>query len=109
MDRFSRLTLEIILSTAFGIKADVQTDPDEKLLTKARQSFRFPFILRILGRIPILRTILRLLMRLRGSMGYFGKIALEMIHQRREEGIQPLFSSEFIHPNRNDHLRQSQK
>ena len=80
------LTLEIIISTAFGIKADVQTDPDEKLLTKARQSFRFPFILRIIGRMPFIRTILRLVMRLKGSMGYFGNIALEMIHQRRQEG-----------------------
>lgn len=86
MDWFSMLTLEIILSTAFGIKADVQTDPDDKLLTKARQSFRFPFILRILGRIPFVRTIVRLVMRLRGSMGYFGKIALEMLRQRRAEG-----------------------
>jgi len=86
MDWYSSLTLEVILSTAFGIKADVQTDPDEKFLKKARASFRFPFILRILGRMPILKTILRLMLRLRGSMGYFGKIALEMIRQRREEG-----------------------
>lgn len=86
MDWYSSLTLEIILSTAFGIRSDVQNDPDEKFLKRARESFRFPFILRILGRLPILKTILRLMMRLRGSMGYFGKIALEMIRQRREEG-----------------------
>ena len=86
MDWYSSLTLEIILSTAFGIRSDVQNDPDEKFLKKARESFRFPFILRILGRLPILKTILRLMMRLRGSMGYFGQIALEMIRQRREEG-----------------------
>ncbi|XP_027044514.1 cytochrome P450 3A24-like [Pocillopora damicornis] len=86
MDWFSMLTLEIIISTAFGIQANVQTDPDETLLTKARQSFRFPFILRIIGRMPLIRTILRLVMRLKGGMGYFGNIALEMIRQRRREG-----------------------
>lgn len=86
MDWFSMLTLEIILSTAFGVKADVQTDPDETLLTKARQSFRFPFILRIVGRLPVIKTILRFVMSLRGSMGYFGDLALEMIRQRRAEG-----------------------
>ena len=84
MDWFSMLTLEIILSSAFGIKAEVQTDPDEKLLTKARQSFRFPFILRVVGRLPIIRTVLRMAMR--GSMGYFGTLALEMIRQRRGAG-----------------------
>ena len=78
------LTLEIILSSAFGIKADVQTDPDEKLLTKARQSFRFPFILRMVGRLPVIRTVLRMAMR--GRMVYFGTLALEMIRQRRGEG-----------------------
>ena len=86
MDWYSSLTLEIILSTAFGIKAEVQTDPDETFLKKARESFRFPFILRIVGRLPILKTLLRVVMRLRGSMGYFGQIAMEMIHQRREQG-----------------------
>ena len=81
---FSMLTLEIILSTAFSVKADVQTDPDEKFLTKLRQSFRFPFILRIVGRLPVFKTILRFVRR--GSMGYFGNLALEMIRQRRGEG-----------------------
>ena len=86
MDWFSKLALEVIFSTAFGIKADVQTDPDEKLLKKVRSAFSFPFILRILSRIPILSTVLKLLLSLRSNMGYFGKIALEIIRQRRESG-----------------------
>ena len=86
MNWFSKLALEVILSTAFGVKADVQTDPDEKLLKKVRSAFSFPFILRILSRMPILGTILRLLMRLRSNMGYFGNVALEIIRQRREAG-----------------------
>ena len=86
MDWFSKLALEVIFSTAFGIKADVQTDPDEKLLKKVRSAFSFPFILRILSRIPILSTVLKLLLSLRSNMGYFGKVALEIIRQRRESG-----------------------
>ena len=52
LDWYSRMTLEVILSTAFGVQADIQNDNKSLLLDKAKDVFRAPWIANILKRFP---------------------------------------------------------
>ena len=40
LDWFSKLTLEVILSTAFGLEAEVQNGKDNELLTEGKNFFQ---------------------------------------------------------------------
>ena len=88
LDWFSKLTLEVILSTAFGVDANIQMGENTEMLEKAKAVFRVPFIVRQIARLPFGSSILLLLLYLRGSqMGYFEGVAKEIITTRRQQGL----------------------
>ena len=61
LDCFSRMTLEVILSTAFGVETDIQNEKESLLFKKVKEVFRTPWIMDILRRFPFGRYLLRIL------------------------------------------------
>jgi len=82
----SKLTLELILSTAFGVDANIQVGENIEMLENAKRFFQVPPIVRRLARLPVAGTIVELLARLRGSLNYFRDLAQHVIKTRREQG-----------------------
>jgi len=88
LDWFSKLTLEVILSTAFGVDAKVQMGENTEMLQEAKKLFQVPVILRQIARLPLGNAVLRLLQALRGSKPkYFDDVAQEIIKSRRQQGL----------------------
>lgn len=84
---FSKLTLELILSTAFGVDAAIQTDPNSEILRKAREIFGAPSSLRVLHRLPFGSYLLRFINHLKGVKDeYFEDLAKDIIKRRLEVG-----------------------
>lgn len=54
---FSQFTLDVILSAGFGLKSDVQTNPDSELLKKAMTVFIVPVYVRALSMFPFYRHL----------------------------------------------------
>ncbi len=86
LDFFSTLTLEVILSTAFGVDANIQMGESSEMIEKAQEVFRIPPIVRLLARLPFGSSILGLLALLRGNQNYFPDIAKQIIKTRRQQG-----------------------
>ena len=82
----SRLTLELILSTAFGVDANIQVGENIVMLENARRFLQVPPIVRRLARLPVASAILGFLTRLQGSLNYFRDLAQHVIKTRREQG-----------------------
>lgn len=53
----SEYTLDVILSAGFGLKADVQTNPDPELVKKAMSVFIVPVFIRALTMFPFYRQL----------------------------------------------------
>lgn len=87
LDWYGRLTLEVILHTAFGVQADIQNEKESKLLERTREVFHTPWIVNILRLFPFGIYLLRFLAFARGRQGYFDKVASDIIQQRRQSGI----------------------
>lgn len=49
---FSLFALDVIISAAFGIQANIQTDPDPEMVTKAKTVFRTPLWVRAFSMFP---------------------------------------------------------
>ena len=86
LDFFSKLTLEVILSTAFGVEANIQMGEAAEMIEKAQEAFRVPPIVRLLTRLPFGNSILGLLAVLAGNRDYFPDIARQIIKTRRQQG-----------------------
>jgi len=70
------MTLEVILSTAFGVQADIQNDKESLLLERTKEVFRAPWIVNILKQFPpIGGYMLKFMSRVRRREGYFDKVA----------------------------------
>ena len=91
VSRFQQcLTLDIILSTAFGVQSNCQTDPNDPLMAKAREAMTPSFSLKV---VFMLSSVLPFGNKIRkqlsgwlfGSLDNIGKVAEEMIELRREE------------------------
>ena len=87
LDWLSRMTLEVILHTAFGVQSDIQNDKESELFERSKEVFRTPWIVGILSRFPFGLYLLRLLRILTGREGYFDKVASDIIKKRRQSGI----------------------
>ena len=88
LDWFSKLTLEVILSTAFGVDAKIQMGENTEMIQEAKKLFQIPQIVRQIARLPFGNLVFRLLSRLRGTKpGYFNEIVKEIIQNRRQQGI----------------------
>lgn len=86
LDWFSRMTLEVILSTAFGVETDIQNDKESELFERVKEVFRTPWIVDILRQFPFGVYILRFLSHVRQRQGYFDKVASEIVQKRRKTG-----------------------
>ena len=89
---FSQMTLDVILSTAFGVNSDVQKNPDSEMLKKSGEMLRRPqTFLRFLVALPM-GWLFRYLFLLSSSpVKYFIDIAAGIVQMRREQaqkGIQ---------------------
>ena len=88
LDWFSKLTLEVILSTAFGVDASIQLGENTEMLENAKALFRTPGILRQLARLPFGKSLLKLMSSLSGNKPqYFQGVAKEIIKSRRQQGL----------------------
>lgn len=56
---FQGLTLEVVLTTSFGVKAETQTNPDDPLTNHARQAISRLFSALAIAMLPFGETILR--------------------------------------------------
>ena len=87
LDWFSKLTLEVILSTAFGVDAKIQLGENTEMLERAKAIFKVPNIIRQMARLPLGNYLLRLLMQLKGtSPSYFEGVVREIIKSRGQQG-----------------------
>ena len=87
LDWYSRMTLEVILHTAFGVQTDIQNEKESQLLERAKEVFRTPVIVNILRRFPLGVYLLRLLNIALGKEGYFEKVASDFINKRRQSRL----------------------
>ena len=87
LDWFSKMTLEVILATAFGVDAKIQMGENSEILQEAKKLFHVPFFLRQMARLPFGNSLLRLFLVLNGNdVNYFERIGREMLHIRRQQG-----------------------
>ena len=88
LDWFSKLTLEVILSTAFGVDTNVQMGENTKVLEKAKALFAVPSIVRQLDRLPFGYLLFKLISSLYGNEPtYLGDVVREIIKTRRQQGL----------------------
>lgn len=88
LDWFSKLTLEVILSTAFGVDAKIQGGENSEMVQQARKLFQIPSIVRRISRLPFGGAVFRFLTAFnkRPKRGYFEEAAREIIKKRRQQG-----------------------
>ena len=81
---FGQFALDVILSAGFGIKADIQTNPDPELVQKAATTYKVPFYIFALSMLPFYRKI-RKLFRFEPiqHVPYFAKMAKDVLELRR--------------------------
>ena len=88
LDWFSKLTLEAILSTAFGVDTNIQMGENTETLEKAKALFEVPFIVRLIGRLPFGKLLLKIMFSVRGNPAtYLGDVVKEIIKTRRQQGL----------------------
>ena len=88
LDWFSKLTLEAILSTAFGVDTNIQMGENTETLKKAKALFEVPFIVRLTARLPFGKLLLKIVTSVRGNPAtYLGDVVKEIIKTRRQQGL----------------------
>jgi len=88
LDWFSKLTLEAILSTAFGVEANIQMGENTETLEKAKALFEVPFMVRLIARLPFGKLLLKIMSSVRGNPAiYLGDVVKEIIKTRRQQGL----------------------
>ena len=88
LDWFSKLTLEAILSTAFGVDTNIQMGENTEMLQKAQAIFKIPLIVRQIERLPFGTLFFSLLSTIFGNQPtYFLGIVDEIIKTRRQQGF----------------------
>ncbi|XP_020602326.1 cytochrome P450 3A24-like [Orbicella faveolata] len=88
LDWFSQLTFEVILSTAFGVDANIQMGENTEMLQKAQAIFRIPLIVRQIERLPFGTLLFSVLGAIFGNQPtYFLGIVDEIIKTRRQQGL----------------------
>ena len=88
LDWFRKLTLEVILSTAFGVDANIQLGENNEVLEKAKAMFQTPSLVRQLARLPFGESLLNLMETLSGNKPlFFQGVAKEIIKSRRQQGL----------------------
>ena len=83
LDLFSQLTLDVILSTAFGIKTDIQTDPHSPIKKRAARVFSALWLVPYLRMFPFNYFIRSLISFFRQEMAFFVAAASEIVEERK--------------------------
>ena len=86
LELFNQLTLEVILTTAFAVDANIQMGENTEMIEKAKGVLRVPQIIRLLARLPFGNSLLSLLESVKGNQSYFPEIAKEIVKSRRQQG-----------------------
>ncbi|XP_078362560.1 cytochrome P450 3A2-like isoform X2 [Oculina patagonica] len=93
---YGKFTMEVILASAFGVQADIQTTADEPYTPNAERMFQTPPLSSILMVFPFMKPVLQLVsgLLLRSSTtervkstAFLIKTAEEVLHLRRESGV----------------------
>ena len=87
LDYFSKLTLEVILSTAFGVNANVQMGENNEMAEEAQRVFRVPPIVRVIEALPFGFLLTGVLTALNENQDCFPNIAKQIIKRRRLHGL----------------------
>ena len=88
LDWSSKMTLEVILSTAFGVDAKIQLGENAEMLKEAKKLFSIPQIVRQMARLPFGNSLFKLLGALSGLRpNYMPSVADEIIKTRRQQGF----------------------
>ncbi|KAK3697995.1 hypothetical protein QZH41_014378, partial [Actinostola sp. cb2023] len=86
---FSLMTLEVILSTAFGVESPVQTDgSNNKFLINSRRFFKSPIILRVFLVLSFSKLWIAILRMLIVRSDFFRNVARDILKARRNQGFQ---------------------
>ena len=86
LELFNQLTLEVILTTAFAVDANIQMGENTEMIEKAKGVLRVPQIIRLLARLPFGNSLLGLLESVKGNQSYFPEIAKQIVKSRRQQG-----------------------
>ena len=84
LDLFSQLTLDVILSTAFGIKTDIQTDPHNPIKKRAARVFSALWLVPYLRMFPFNYFIRSVISFFRQEMAFFVAAASEIVEERKK-------------------------
>lgn len=84
LDLFSQLTLDVILSTAFGIKTDIQTDPQNPIKKRAARVFSALWLVPYLRMFPFNYFIRSVISFFRQEMAFFVAAASEIVEERKK-------------------------
>ena len=87
LDYFSKLTLEVILSTAFGVDAKVQMGENNEVAEEAQKVFRVPPIVRVIEALSLGYLLTGVLAALSENQDYFPKITKQIIKSRRQHEL----------------------
>ena len=90
---FAQLTLEVILSTAFGVESDVQVNQDSKILEKTKALFHRPAaVIQFISSLPFGNFVSNLIGFITGRFAFFIDTASSIIRLRREQAKQGIES-----------------
>lgn len=84
MDLFSQLTLDVILSTAFGIKTDIQTNPHNPVTKRAAQVFGRLWLIPYLQIFPLTSLIRSTIAFFQQELSFFMDAATEIVKERKK-------------------------
>ena len=84
LDLFSQLTLDVILSTAFGIKTDIQTDPRNPITKRAAHVFSGLWLMPYIQIFPFTRLIRSIIAFYRRELLFFVDAASEIVEERKK-------------------------
>lgn len=84
LDLFSQMTLDVILSTAFGLKTNIQTDPHSPVTKEAERLFRRVWLSPFLQVFPCSTFIRRIIAYFRQGLAFFLGAATEIVNERKK-------------------------
>ena len=84
LDLFSQMTLDVILSTAFGLKTNIQTDPQSPVTKEAERLFQRVWLSPYLQIFPCSAFIRRTIAYFRQGVAFFLRAATEIVDERRK-------------------------
>ncbi|XP_048582041.1 cytochrome P450 3A29 [Nematostella vectensis] len=84
---FCQMTLEVILSTAFGIDSEVQKNPNNTFSDKAKEIFKSPTFLRMFLMLPFASVFFKIFRFLihNNNMKYFIDLSKEILSKRHDK------------------------